>query len=201
VTYPARATEPRWGMVLGGASCVWTDVGRLEALVGGPWPGLILATNTAGADWPYRLDHWVTFHPEKLHAADPTDGSGDWLRIRRERGFPGGFKTWARRAPDLVDEVLEPWGGGSSGHFGVRVFHHVGCTRVVLCGVPMTETGHYHREHDGAPWKHADLHWKSWLRHYHRIDGWVRSMSGRTADKLGRPDMHWLRETLDREAA
>ena len=184
--------RPTWGLVLGGARELWEDVEALEALVQGPWPGVVVATNNAGVDWPGFIDHWVTCHPEKLHGIDP-DGTGDWIRKRRENGFPDGYKTWGRRAPKLVDEVIADWGGGSSGFFALRVLHHLGCRRAVLCGVPMTKSPHYHGDQAGRDWRHADLHWRSWGRHMHRVDGgWVRSMSGRTAERLGIPDLDWL---------
>ena len=183
--------RPTWGLVLGGAKELWDDVEALEALLHGPWPGVVVATNNAGVDWPKFIDHWVTRHPEKLHGIDP-DGTGDWIRKRKENGFPGGYKTWGRRAPKLVDEVVDDWGGGSSGFLSLRVLRHLGCRRAVLCGVPMTVTPHYHGDQKGKDWRHADLHWRSWIRHIHRVEGWARSMSGRSAERLGVPDLDWL---------
>ncbi len=185
--------RPDWALVLGGGADVWLEIGRLEAMIGGEWPGIVIAVNDVGTLWPHRLDHWATLHPEKLHEVDPDDGLGDWLKKREDNGHPGGFKTWGRRSPKLVENVIQPWGGGSSGFFGVRVAHHIGITRAICCGVPMTETPHYHKDNrDGEDWRHADLHWRSWVRHIHRVEGWVRSMSGRTMDRLGYPDLAWL---------
>jgi len=185
---------PSWGLVLGGGGGLWGEMAGLLAMVGEPWPGLIVAVNNAGIDYPGLIDHWATLHPEKLHVFMENDSTGDWLKIRKERGFPEGFETWSRRSPSLVDHVITPWGGGSSGFFALTVLHKLGCKRAVLCGVPMTESPHYHQDQGGKDWRHADLHWKSWVRHMHMIQGWVRSMSGRTAETLGVPNLNWLQE-------
>lgn len=191
----------RWALCLGGAACVWGDVRALEEeVLGGPWPGIVIACNDAGVDWPRRLDHWVTMHPEKLHVAEP-DGSGDWMARRAANDFHGGYTTWGIRSPHLVDRIIKPWGGGSSGFIMLRIADELSCTRAVLCGVPMTYSPHYHSDHQGKPWKHADHHWRSWVRHWHRIDGWVRSMSGRTRETLGAPDMDWLSSGLNERRA
>jgi hypothetical protein len=186
--------RPEWGLILGGAANLWADIKALEAMLERPWPGIIVATNNAGVDWDGPMDHWATFHPEKLHWLDETDDSGDWIKKRRERRLSSDYETWGRRAPDLVDHIVEVWGGMSSGGLALNVLHELGCTRAVLCGVPMTMTPHYHDDQSGKDWKHADLHWRSWMRHKQKMDGWVRSMSGRTADTFGIPDLKWLME-------
>jgi len=190
--------RPDWALVLGGGADMWLEVEILEGLIGGFWPGIVIAANNAGVDWPRYLDHWVTLHPEKLHGVDPDDGSGDWLRSRSER--QGGilsreYETWGRRSPELVDHVIQPWGGMASGGFGCRVAHELTTEqrKVVLCGVPMSETPHYHDDHNGENWRHADLHWRSWVRQMFRVEGWVRSMSGRTRETLGYPTLEWLK--------
>jgi len=94
--------------------------------------------------------------------------------------------------------VIYPWSGGSSGMLAVQVALALGCTKVMLCGMPMTPTPHFEQsaEFDAAHtvWSEADGHWRSWLRvHQH---GWfedrVRSTSGRTRDLFGAPTREWL---------
>ena len=112
--------RPTWGLVLGGGEGVWLEVLRLEAMLGARWPGLIVGVNNAGADWPGPLDHLVSCHPEKLHSIDPADGTGGWVGIRKERGYSGGYKTWARRAPTRasvsgsLSQICTASGRGSS---------------------------------------------------------------------------------------
>lgn len=182
-----------WALILGGAECVWDDVEELEEeVLGREWPGLVIATNDAGADWPRRLDHWVSFHPEKFLEVMPPGNTGAWVEERRRNGHPDGAVLWARRAEHIVDRLVEPWDGGSSGLLACVVAHELACTRGVLCGVPMDRRPHYHRGHGGEPWKWADKHWREWETNEDRIQGWVRSMSGRTEVMLGRPTLDWL---------
>ena len=105
--------RPTWGLVLGGSDGLGSDVERLESLLEEPWPGVVVAANNAGVDWPRDLDHWVSFHPEKFQAEDPANGTGNWLARRKAMGYSGGYETWARRAPALVDHVIPAWGGMS----------------------------------------------------------------------------------------
>lgn len=187
-------TRPDLGVVLGGADCLADDLGAL-AEISGPWPGVVLACNDAGTAWPYRLDHWCSLHPEKFWELWPEGNDehvGDWVAKRRANGHADGFELWSRREPEIVDHILLPWGGGSSSHYCLRVAEHVGVKRAILCGVPMTKRPHWTGARGGKPWPYADAHWKSWVRHMDKTDGWVRSMSGRTRDTFGPPDAAWL---------
>lgn len=188
-----------WALVLGGGKDVWLDVLRLERMIG-PWPGLVVACNDAGVAWPRRLDHWVSLHPEKFHVVSASDGIGEWRRKREAEGFPGGYVTWARRNPEMVDRICESWNGGSSGLYAVAVAYHLGCSRVVLCGVPMTPTVHFHGGRREQPWYDADDFWPVWERHLERLKERTRSMSGRTRDALGAPTPQWLGEQHAQEA-
>lgn len=182
-------------MVLGGAQCLWADVQALERLVGGPWPGLVVAVNDAGVDWPRQLHHWVTMHPEKFHRVLPPGDTGAWEARRRANGYPGGYVRWARRDQHLVDRVVECWAGArNSGLLALRAAQAIGCSRAVLCGVPMDRRPHYHGAHGGEPWRWADRHWQGWLAHHHHLVGWVSSMSGRTRQLLGAPTLQWIEQ-------
>ncbi len=186
-------------MILGGAECLWEDVESLERMIGGPWPGIVIAANDAGYVWPRFLDHWVTMHPEKFQGIaqpDWDDGSPfiGWEARRAANGYEGGYTRWGRRAPRLVDRIVEDWDGGSSGFLCLTVAHELECPRAVLCGLPMTETPHFHDEGQGKDgvWHVADRYWRCWVRSSYRIEGWVRSMSGRTQETYGAPTLDWL---------
>lgn len=216
-----RPTRPDWALILGRGRTVWTDVEWLvEELMGGEaWPGLVVAVNEIGVYWPGRLDHWVTMHPEKFDAVGP-DGDGLW-RQRRADLFGGegpatttAAVTWGTdRRPDLVDRVLEDadqWIGGSSGLLAVGVARALGCRRIVLAGLGITAEPHWTERWAAAAdgerageeeraWEYADVHWPSWEEKAPELLGRVRSVSGRTAELLGRPTVDWL--TTDDEAA
>jgi hypothetical protein len=72
----------------------------------------------------------------------------------------------------------------------VAVALELGCTRIVLAGVPMDKmAGHYDNR---KPWMEARQYWPAWERAIPKFAGRVRSMSGWTRDKLGEPTKEWL---------
>lgn len=189
---PAAPAAPAWtkcALVLGGAASVWEDVRAVETMIGGPWPGLVIAVNDVGSHWPRRLDHWCTLHPEKMPG---------WLKDRTAAGHPDGYTTWARRKSTGIARTIESWAGGSSGLLGVALAcGPLECERVILCGVPMNRDPHFAQSKvhpKGKPWTSCDAHWKSWTKpeFTKRMQGRVKSMGGRTRDLLGAPDPEWL---------
>lgn len=77
----------------------------------------------------------------------------------------------------------------------IQVAQVLGCERAVLCGMPMTATPHFVEstvQRQGQPWTAVAGHWKAWGRELGRMQGWVRSMSGRTQETLGAPTLTWL---------
>jgi len=177
-------------LVLGGAGCVWDDV---EAALGlGEFHGVV-ACNDAGAAWPGRLDAWVSLHGEKM---------GLWSARRARAGYEpctrlvGHLEARPGRKGPFVTEATEfrfpgQSSTGSSGLFALKVaLVDLGFDKAVLCGVPMTAaTGHFF---DPADWRGASSHWRGWIEALPHINDRTRSMSGRTADLLGRPDEEWL---------
>lgn len=180
------AIMSQWAIVLGGAACVWEDLLAWEQLYGKHWDGLVVAVNDVGCHWPRGLHHWVTLHPEKL---------AGWRMLRAQYGHPDGYETWGRATRPVMRE-LRPWNGGSSGMYGAQVAHHLGCTKVVLCGIPMTATPHFAEStvHDGRPWTGVHGHWRAWVHHKDKMEGWCKSMSGQTQALLGAPTLEWLHD-------
>lgn len=196
--------RPEWAVGLGGAATVWRDLRNLVTILGEPWPGRIIVVNNVGVEWPGRIDAWVTLHPEKLSSSDPDHPDGlSWRQQRRANGYPAARETLANRNPELVDTVVQHWGGGSGGFYMLPVARYLETRKLVLCGTPINETSHFRQStnhENGTTWKHADAHWPAWERK-RRKDGeeWaymsqhVRSMSGRTKQMLGAPTLEWLR--------
>lgn len=178
--------HPEWAMCLGGASCVWDDVLAWEKLYGRHWDGLVIAANDIGSHWPRDLHHWVTLHPAKF---------SNWCPLRERQGFSDGYVKWGRMPQaSIVDVSVQPWAGGSSGMLAAQVAVELGCTRTVLCGIPMTDTPHFPEstERFATTWTAVRGHWQAWEKSKDRMVPWVRSMSGRTAELLGVPSMEWL---------
>lgn len=179
--------HPEWALILGGGAGVWDEVLELENnIYRKQWDGLVVAANDVGCHWPRDLDHWASLHPDKFQA---------WEELRARYGFSQTYEKWGRKAR-FGGRTVVPWAGGSSGMLAVQVAQTVGALRVVLCGIPMTETPHFEESviHDDRPWKACAGHWRAWEKHIGKMHGWVRSMSGRTLELLGRPTLEWLRE-------
>jgi hypothetical protein len=181
-------------MCLGGADCVWADVLAWEEMYGREWDGVVIAANDVGAHWPRDLHHWVTLHGNKMPK---------WRALRLRQQLPQTpFKTWGRamrmsaQESQDTDAVIRPWSGGSSGMLAAQVAAEIGCTRAVLCGIPMTQTAHFSEthEHFHSQWLAANGHWRGWTRAQDKMHGWCRSMSGRTRELLGAPTLEWLLE-------
>jgi len=180
----------RRAVVLGGARGVWKELVAARKLFD---PDLVIATNHAGRDYDGMLDHWVSFHAELLPK---------WLQERRaaNRPDPGRFWTTKSRVKQpgspLELHRVENW-GGSSGLLAVTVALELRCSHVLLCGVPLTRDGEHYDK--GGPWIDASNYRRAWLSRVDEMRGIVRSMSGWTADTLGRPDADWIKSRHDRD--
>lgn len=170
-------------LVLGSADCLYDDIADVERLTGGRWDGLVVAANQAGVLWPHRLDHWVTFHPQNM---------ARWIGERADMGRNVDMTTWAHYGVQ-TDRTLDHW-EGSSGMFAARVALHLGCERIILCGIPLDSRPHAveHETWGSGDWKEANVYQKQLRESAHRYEGRVRSMSGFTAALFGSPTREWL---------
>lgn len=158
-------------LVVGSASCVYDDL-KFK-----PYTGPTIAVNRAMLDLPIRVDIGCTLHHE--------------ITLELMKGYSG--RLFCTTGTDYVTDVLpvrEDWKNGSSGLYAVQIALHFGAPGVVLCGMPIDDSPHFHRETGlakGIPELIA-MHRKPWLDNaeYLRKAG-VRSMSGWTRDLLGSP--------------
>jgi hypothetical protein len=193
-------------LILGGAKCFDSDLARLEAMIGRPWPGLVFGVNDQGYTWPRRLDHWCTLHAEKFKHTKYR-----WCQKREEMlarlGRPLSWnrpEIWSCTYREVVDHhFAERWrngtSGGSSGLYAVACALHVGCDRIVLCGVPMDEQPNRYREEER--WHGRNRYMRAWSKKaLPEIRGVVKSMSGWTKELLGAPTLGWLAGCVDTAA-
>ena len=175
----------RRALILGGANCVWDDVeaacklGKFQAIV---------AVNDVGAEYPEHVDIWCSLHPDKLPA---------WAKQRADNGYrPAGMLVGHadKKSAGFLDETTPyQWpgmsGSGSSGLFAVKVALEHGYNRVVLCGVPMEKRPHFFKK---EPWPQVDSFTAAWKTSINNYSEFTRSMSGWTAELLGKPTKKWL---------
>lgn len=175
----------RIALCLGGADSVqreWADA--LEMFT----PAFVLAANHVGMIWPGRLDAWCTLHPEHIEK---------WRDGRLANGHPDADEYF------LMGEHLPSWcsftdhrfpgmaESGSSGMMAVKVaLCDLGADLAVVAGMPMLRQAHFFGAHDmfDAAGIYREV-WRGIPLPYRRR---IRSMSGWTAQFLGRPDQQWL---------
>lgn len=166
--------------VLGGADSLWTDLEQAHALAK---PDLVIATNNAGRDYPGAVDHWVSMHSDFLPM---------WAAKRAAAGLPPAGKFWSaahrQGGPPDMARIRSP--GGSSGLLAVYVGLELGCTHMILCGMPMHQNGHHFD--NKAKWTEARQYWQAWERVLPVIRGRVKSFGGQTFHWLGCPTGEWL---------
>jgi len=125
--------------------------------------------------WPIR---WcATFHPAEIPS----------IRARRE-GRIGrvDFSIISHEKRDYVELFINDWWmpSGSSALLGVQAALRLGYRRIVLAGCPLTG-----KNIEGGDYENFRKGWEPRLK---ELGGRVRSMSGWTADFLGRPTDEWL---------
>jgi hypothetical protein len=169
-------------LVIGGSRGVWTDLERAQGLAAS-FDTIIVATNFAGRDYEAPIDAWATLHPEMF---------AEWRATRAESGRNTDYRAFThRRHGGLADIEVHPLGwSGSSGLYAAQVaVEALGCTGVILCGVPLDgAAGHYAEPGD---WTLAEKYKPAFLA---AKEGGlpVRSMSGWTRELFGEPDLEWL---------
>ncbi|TES88915.1 MAG: hypothetical protein E3J94_07310 [Desulfobacteraceae bacterium] len=177
--------------IVADAPCVWDD---LEAF----WndftiPHDILCVNEVATVFPCSFQHFAAGDshmkdmqkvakelPKEVikHAYNPTSKNFDVRWIRNGGGW-----------------------SGTTTFFAVKVALAMDYLRIVLIGSPLTNTGHWYDKHIAN--KDDPRHYRLINRHEGHLWKWVelaarpiadfiRSMSGNTADMLGRPTQDWL---------
>lgn len=186
-------------LVIGSATGVWEEIFELRS-----WfrPDEVVVVNDMIQAYRYPITAAVSLHPEKMSR---------WLSQRMRRSHQGPqhiaiqdtWEDWFRVirhekrlsfTPTLITGQMMPGqtNSGSSGLFAVKVaLDDLCCDRVICVGMPMdADRAHFHRA--GREWRGADRHRKGWEEARDHMKGRVTSMSGWTADFLGKPSPAWL---------
>jgi hypothetical protein len=180
----ALGAVPRVGIVVGGAEgCLEELAAAVELCTkAGQTPVLVVVNDT------------IPLIPGSIVAASLHHHKiNEWLRLRREAGYPPPFEFWGwfrpPAMPHLITHVISDW-QGSSGLLGVAAALQRGHERVICAGVPMEPSaGHIVRR---AEWTDCHRYRRGWDEHMHQLSGRVRSLSGWTAARLGVPTAEWL---------
>jgi hypothetical protein len=135
-----------------------------------------------GLDCPYKgnVKYFATYHIADIPL----------YQIKRGReGLNTDYKIIAHKSDkknhvDAVFEYQSP--SGSSALLGVFASLEFGYDKIVLCGCPLE--GANAKKHPYSVFR------KGWQVHKNEVIGKVKSMSGWTAEFLGKPTREWLNE-------
>jgi hypothetical protein len=178
-------------LILGGAACVWEDAERAREIASFD---RVAVLNHMIEHYEGEVDLFATLHPEFLHK---------WTAARQEKGYPPprmiaahkNNTTVGRGMAYPVDFVTDyRWPGmsqsGTSSLFAVKAEIELGASHIVLCGCPLAEEGGFFDR--PGQWGKTKDYRKGWEEALPHIKTKVRSMSGWTADLIGRPTPEWL---------
>ena len=172
-------------IVCGSGRCLWDDLKKV-------WnpESQVMAIKQSGLYLPFRFQHWAGAHGERFQYMVPMRREGYYFRgikdgVRGVHAQKLGAKIHSDKQWPLVDYVWPCQLVGTSALFGVRVGLMMGFDEIVLCGVPLDNTGRFYE----APWDAGiDLNvvdMREWEKFLPIMQGRVRSMSGRTRELLG----------------
>lgn len=179
-------------LVVGCADSIWDDVKNATNMA---TFDKVYCVKLAGVYWPGRFDVWATLHPEYMD---------DYEAHRSSLGLPNGYEIVAPRSDEVGEHgrkgkitrrVSYRWPGmnssASSGIYGAKVaLDDCPDARVVLAGIPLTASPHFTR--GPQPWAQLGSFTPGFETALPFLEGKVKSMSGLTMEKLGKPDAEWL---------
>lgn len=185
--FPDPYKKPRYSgnlLILGGARCVWDDLSQVDQSK----DYHAMCVNDIVMHYPYDVHHAYSNDDKMLH---------NWVAARRPRyNMEQTFPILKHTCQKGEGYIVWPFPGhGSSGLNAVYVGLALGYEKIILCGVPLDNSGHYfdplwiktkfERE---VPEKDAGIRYWSNARD-NIFQGKVISMSGRIKDLLGEPNV------------
>ena len=171
-------------VIYGTARCVWEDHKRLDNFHLPHWEEWdTMTVNDAVMYIPWEVNHAYSHDDEQLV---------HWIAGRRRRyQAQYDLEIIAHTVtPNKTHGVIE-WpfpNTGTSGLGAAYVACGLGYDRIVLCGLPLDDSGHFY----DPPWIETNFsreeNERRWVRAKKEIfEGRVTSMSGRTREILGAP--------------
>jgi hypothetical protein len=185
-------------LVIGCAANVWDEVRRARDLCSFQ---AVYCVKIAGVHYRGGYFSWVGLHPEWVEKYGAERAALGLHSQYETVAPPDGELGTAGKGAKIDRRVSYRYSGmdcsASSGGYAAKVALDDGFDRIVLAGVPM-ETGASHFTR-GKPWLQRDSFTIGFEKSVPFFAGRVRSMSGWTAEILGRPDDVWLGSVDARE--
>jgi hypothetical protein len=172
-------------MVLGSGRSIWDDLSRFNHKGYG-----VVAVNNMTLHYRDQVDHSVSMHPDEPEL---------WRKLRKIYNcLPCELITHSPVPTNQKSETDYTWyfekgQGGTSGLFAVMLALALGYDRVVLCGMPLDDLGHFYDppNHRDGCFRSDFIHseWNEVNKLY--FNNRVKSLSGWTRNLLGEPDESW----------
>jgi hypothetical protein len=177
-------------IILGGGKTVWEDYFKAKEIM----PSYkVMCVNDIGTQFKAeQIHHLVSLHKGFFPAVK---------LLRKEKSMYEKYITHCNVAAQDVDYVWRMENvGGTSGLFAVKVAMALGAKRIIICGIPMDNSGHYFDPPDAIKnhtTKFSENHcnlapWIDLKKSKHAMQT-VRSMGGHTASIVGTPTKEWAR--------
>ena len=188
--YPEPYVDSESGpcLVVGGARCVWNDIRPFHAEYGGKFGGKfdVICVNDVGMHFPGPVKHLYSNNHLFLEK---------WKSARRDQFVSTYGAIKLTHSQQQGGNVTWPWpGSGTSGLGAVYTALALGYDPVIICGIPLDDSGHYFdmSETRSSFTKQVPLKGSGVIKYWHKaredvFQGRVTSMSGRTRDLLGSP--------------
>jgi hypothetical protein len=177
-------------IILGGGKTVWEDYFFARSIM--PKSEIMCVNDIGGQFKAEHIHHMVSLHTGFFVATK---------LLRQEKSVNLDYRNHFPKAATGVDVVWRMQNvGGTSGLFATKIAVAMGSKHIILCGIPMDNTGHYFDppNADGnhttkfsqnncnlVPWRDCK---KSGL-----VMSRVRSMGGHTAHIFGKPTEEWAK--------
>jgi len=177
-------------IITGSSECLWNDYLKAIELTA---KEDLMCINLSTICFHFRdIEHIITLHHNKMknfYAAAMIQRTDRETHPRKKKKILT-HSISANSRVDLVWDIGNP--GGTSGLFATQIALRLGYEKIILCGIPIDnsrrfyDSPNHHFKYEGIsqqePWQIANR----------KFDNRVRSMSGKTAELLGKPDKQWL---------
>lgn len=175
-------------LILGGGRTVYEDYFEARKVI--PNSHIMCINDIAGQFRCEEIQHAVSLHTPILPAVQA---------LRREKGCLEHVVTHSNICADGVECVWDLQNvGGTSGLFALKIALIMGSRHIILCGIPMDNSGHYFdppevnkKVQDVFATRSTKDPWNDMTRSS-LVMSRVRSMGGNTALLFGKPTKEWV---------
>jgi len=169
--------------VYGGGKGMWDDYAKMQEF------GVehdTMAINIAGLFIP-NLTHLFSLHYKNISYISK------WRKV--EYGKADKQICHSSKMIDGVDYVWHlPTMASTSGLLSVVLAHLLGYDKIILCGVPMDNSGYFYKPFVNETFKDRCREMELEMLRDKDIGTKIRSMSGRSKNVFGEPTIEWIKE-------